>query len=37
VGEKEVAAGCGQDTRFADVAILSLERRDTIEIVPVHK
>jgi hypothetical protein len=35
-GDKEVAAGWGQDTRFADVAILSSERRDTIEIVPMR-
>jgi hypothetical protein len=33
-GDKEVAAGQGRDTRFADVAMLSSGRRDTIEIVP---
>ena len=34
IGDEEVAAGYGRDTRFADVAILSSERRDTVEIVP---
>ncbi len=34
IGDEEVAAGYGWDTRFADVAILSSERRDTVEIVP---
>jgi hypothetical protein len=34
IGDKEVAAGEGQDARFGDVARLSSERRATIEIVP---
>ncbi|MGB0097511.1 MAG: hypothetical protein WBP81_33870 [Solirubrobacteraceae bacterium] len=33
-GDEQVAAGRGQDPRFADVAIFSAERHDTIEIVP---
>jgi len=35
-GDKEVATGRGEDTRFADVAIFSAERRGTIEIVPTR-
>jgi hypothetical protein len=34
IGDKEVASGEAQDTRFADVAILGSEHRDMIEIVP---
>jgi hypothetical protein len=34
IGDKEVAAGEGKGTRFAEIAILKSERRDTIEIVP---
>jgi hypothetical protein len=30
-------AGKGRDTCFADIAILSSERRDTIEIIPQRK
>jgi hypothetical protein len=36
-GDKEVAARSGQDTRFADVAILSSARHDTTEIVPLQQ
>jgi hypothetical protein len=36
-GDKEVTAGKGRDTCFADIAILSSERRDTIEIVPTQQ
>jgi hypothetical protein len=36
-GDEQVARALGEDTRFAAVAVLSSERRDTIEIVPRHK